>query len=200
MKTSLFEPHNLLPSDGKAINHGPIFLVEESDQFFTKLMAGVPWRSDVIKMFGKTITTTRKVAWVGDGGLDYTYSGATKCPLPWTALLTELKNRVEEQIGESFNSCLLNLYHNGGEGMSWHRDNESTIIPHSPIASLSFGAKRRFHFKHIETKERITTELEHGSLLVMAGEIQSHWLHALPKSKAITAPRINLTFRQMKPS
>ncbi|HCN79815.1 MAG TPA: alpha-ketoglutarate-dependent dioxygenase AlkB, partial [Verrucomicrobiales bacterium] len=96
MKTSLFEPHNLLPSDGKAINHGPIFSVEESDQFFTKLMAGVPWRSDVIKMFGKTITTTRKVAWVGDGGLDYTYSGATKCPLPWTALLTELKNRVEE--------------------------------------------------------------------------------------------------------
>ena len=199
VKNSLFEPHNLLPSDGEAINYGPIFSVEDSDHFFKKLMCGLPWRSDIIKMFGKTITTTRKVVWVGDDGLDYTYSGATKRPLPWTPLLKQLKNRVEEQLGESFNSCLLNLYHDGGEGMSWHRDNESTIVPHSTIASLSFGAKRRFHFKHIKTKERITTELEHGSLLVMAGEIQSHWLHTLPKSKTITSPRINLTFRKMKP-
>jgi alkylated DNA repair dioxygenase AlkB len=196
--SSLFSPQNLLPSDGEAINHGPVFSQTESDKLFTSLLSDIPWESDVIKMFGKTITTSRKVAWVGDSGLSYTYSGATKQPIPWTPLLSKLKNRTEELLDAPFNSCLFNLYHDGTEGMSWHRDNESSIIPNSTIACLSFGAERRFHFKHTVTKERITTELEHGSLLVMAGEIQTHWLHALPKSTRITTPRISLTFRQMK--
>ena len=200
MSTSLFTPQNLLPSHGEAFNHGPVFSVEDSNRFYGELLKEVPWKSDVIKMFGKTIATSRKVAWVGDDGLDYTYSGATKQPHPWTPLLTQLKNAIEDQLDESFNSCLLNLYHDGNEGMSWHRDNESSIVPNSTIACLSFGAERKFHFKHTETKERITTELEHGSLLVMAGEIQTHWLHALPKSKKITTPRISLTFRRMKVS
>lgn len=198
VNSSLFIPHNLLPSDGEALNHGPVFSAVESDQFFNELIDNIPWKSDVIKMFGKTITTARKVAWIGDDGLEYTYSGATKQPDPWTPLLKQLKSQVEERLGKPFNSCLLNLYHDGNEGMSWHRDNESSIVFGSAIACLSFGAERRFHFKHTRTKELITTELEHGSLLVMAGEIQTHWLHALPKSKKITTPRISLTFRQMK--
>lgn len=198
MKTSLFPPQNLLPTDGEAFNHGPVFSGTEADQFFEKLLTNIPWQNDVIKMFGKTITTAREVAWVGDNGLDYTYSGATKKPFPWTSVLQSLRDTVEARLGETFNSCLLNLYHDGSEGMSWHRDNESSIIPHSPIACLSFGAARRFHFKHTVTKERITTELEHGSLMVMVGETQTHWLHALPKSTKVTEPRISLTFRQMK--
>ena len=149
-------------------------------------------------MFGKTIVTARKVAWFGDAGLDYTYSGKTKSPLPWSELLLKLKRLTEEKTGHLFNSCLLNLYHNGSEGMGWHRDNESSIVPHSPIACLSLGAERRFHFKHTTTKERITLELAPGSLLVMAGETQTHWQHALPKSTRISEPRISLTFRQMK--
>jgi alkylated DNA repair dioxygenase AlkB len=197
---NLLPPQNLLPADGEAINHGSIFDLSEADQLFTQLLDELPWQHDVVKMFGKTITTARKVAWYGDSGLNYTYSGKTKTPLPWNELLTQLKACVESATGETFNSCLLNLYHDGSEGMSWHRDNESTIVKNSAIACLSFGARRKFHFKHTATKERITTELEHGSLLVMAGLIQTHWLHALPKTAKITQARISLTFRQMKVS
>ena len=200
LSTFLIPSENLLPHDGEAINHGPIFSKPEADQIFDQLFSEIPWRNDVVKMFGKTITTARKVAWIGDDGLSYKYSGATKQPLPWTSLLHSLKSSLEPRLGESFNSCLLNLYHDGNEGMSWHRDNESSIVSNSTIACLSFGAERRFHFKHTTTKELISTELENGSLLVMGGEIQTHWLHALPKSKKITAPRISLTFRQMKTS
>ncbi len=189
-------PPNLLPAHGIARNHGPI--LNRADHFFTRLMDEIPWQHDIVKMFGKTITTARKVAWYGDPALSYTYSGTTKHPLLWTDLLTELKLLTEQATQLDFNSCLLNLYHNGSEGMSWHRDNESTIRKDSPIACLSFGAERRFHFKHIQTKERITTTLEHGSLLLMEGTIQSHWMHCLPKMAAIKTPRISLTFRQMK--
>lgn len=189
---------NLLPHDGGATNHGAIFGKKEAGRIFERLLVEIPWKPDVIRMFGKVITTARKVAWMGDTGLDYSYSGQTKTPLPWTPLVFGLKEKVEGEVATSFNSCLLNLYHHGGEGMSWHRDNESSIVKNSMIACLSFGAARKFHFKHLETRERITTVLDSGSLLTMTGEIQQHWQHALPKSKTISEPRISLTFRQMK--
>ena len=189
---------NLLPEDGVVYYLPSVITPSESDAFFEKLTSDIPWQHDEVKMFGKTIVTARKVAWCGDSGLDYTYSGKTKSPLPWSELLLELKRLTEEKTGHHFNSCLLNLYHDGSEGMGWHRDNESSIVPHSPIACLSLGAERRFHFKHTTTKERITVELASGSLLVMAGETQTHWQHALPKSTRISEPRISLTFRQMK--
>lgn len=194
----LFPTANLLPGDGEAVNHGVVFAPDQAAGIFTRLHREIPWRPDVIRMFGKVITTSREVAWMGEAGLDYTYSGETKSPLPWTDLVFSLKDEVERKTGESFNSCLLNLYHDGSEGMSWHRDNESSIVANSMIACLSFGAARPFHFKHLETRERITTVLEPGSLLTMSGEIQRHWQHALPKSKRVSAPRISLTFRKMK--
>lgn len=195
MKSDLFPAENLLPSDGVALNHGCV--VSGADQFLQQLLKEIPWQHDVVKMFGKTITTSRKIAWFGDPGLHYTYSGTTKTPLPWTELMEELKALTESATGEKFNSCLLNLYHDGSEGMSWHRDNESSIVTDSTIACLSFGAERRFQFKHTVTGERVTTELEHGSLLTMSGKIQTHWLHCLPKTTKISTPRISLTFRQM---
>lgn len=198
MTGELFPEANLLPHDGEAVNRGVIFEAHEGDKIFEELMVEIPWAPDVIRMFGKTITTARKVAWMGDAGLDYTYSGKTKTPLPWTPLVLQLKGRVEQETGESFNSCLLNLYHHGEEGMSWHQDNESSIVPDSTIACLSFGAARPFHFKHLETRERITTVLEPGSLLTMSGPIQRFWQHALPKTKKVDDPRVSLTFRQMK--
>lgn len=194
----LLSHNNLLPRDGEAVNYGVVFDPGEAQRIFDGLLRGIEWRPDVIRMFGKVITTSRKVAWMGDKGLDYTYSGKTKRPAPWTAEVRALKQKVEEETGESFNSCLLNLYHDGSEGMSWHRDNEASIVADSMIACLSFGAARPFHFKHLETRERITTVLEPGSLLTMSGEIQRHWQHALPKSKRVSAPRISLTFRKMK--
>ena len=198
MTGDLFPSVNLLPHDGEAVNHGVVFDGPEAGRIHERLLTGIPWRHDVIWMFGKVITTARKVAWMGDDGLDYTYSGKTKKPLPWYELVLELKGTVEEKTGERFNSCLLNLYHSGDEGMSWHQDNESSIVEDSMIACLSFGAARRFHFKHLETRERITTVLEAGSLLTMSGPIQHFWQHALPKTTKVKEARVSLTFRQMK--
>ena len=188
---------NLLPQEGDVRYHAGLISLSEADRYFKDLATEIPWRHDEVKMFGKTIVTARKVAWFGDSGLDYTYSGKMKSPLPWSALLLKLKTLTEEKTGHLFNSCLMNLYHDGSEGMGWHRDNESSIVKDSPIACLSFGAQRKFHFKHVVTKERITLELEPGSLLLMAGETQTHWQHALPKTTKVSEPRISLTFRQM---
>jgi len=189
---------NLLPRDGIARYHGPVMTESEADGFLTRLLETIPWRHDELVMFGKRIVTTREVAWFGDPGLAYTYSGTTKQPLPWTPELLELKALAERLSGAAFNSCLLNLYHHGGEGMGWHSDDETSIVRDSAIASLSFGAERKFAFRHKQTGETIPLTLANGSLLVMAGTCQTHWQHSLPKTKKATTPRINLTFRLMR--
>jgi alkylated DNA repair dioxygenase AlkB len=135
------------------------------------------------------------VAWYGDRDFEYTYSNTTKRALPWTKELLELKAILENRTGEKFNSCLLNLYHNGDEGMAWHSDGEKDLKANGAIASLSFGAERKFSFKHKKTKETVKVILEHGSLLVMKDTTQTYWLHRLPTTKLITTPRVNLTFR-----
>jgi alkylated DNA repair dioxygenase AlkB len=190
---------NLLPYDGIATYHGRI-LTDNASQYFDILKSTLPWKHDELVIFGKHIVTAREVAWYGDPGLAYTYSGTTKQPLPWTKELSELKLLVEKHTGLSFNSCLLNLYHDGTEGMGWHSDDEKSIVAGSGIASLSFGAERRFAFRHKQTKETVSLLLEHGSLLLMAGTTQTHWHHRLPPTKKVTTPRINLTFRMMLPA
>jgi alkylated DNA repair dioxygenase AlkB len=188
---------NLLPYDGVATYHGRILPDAAARDYYDTLRSTVPWKHDEIVIFGKHIVTAREVAWYGDPGLAYTYSGSTKQPLPWTKELLELKSLAEHHTALSFNSCLLNLYHDGSEGMGWHSDDEKTIVKNSGIASLSFGAERRFAFRHKQTKETVSLLLEHGSLLLMAGTTQTHWQHRLPTAKKITTPRINLTFRMM---
>jgi len=188
---------NLLPRDGTVNYHGKVLPGCDAWDYFEALSLTVPWKSDEVVIFGKRIVTARKVAWFGDPEFAYTYSGSTKQPLPWTRELKALRELVEKPSGETFNSCLLNLYHNGGEGMGWHSDDEREIERDSAIASLSFGAERRFLFRHKETKEKVELTLENGSLLVMKGETQRHWQHQLPKMAKITTPRINLTFRKM---
>ena len=148
-----------------------------------------------LSFFGKHVTTKRKVAWYSESEYLYTYSSTTKRALAWTKELSELKQIVEKYAGTKFNSCLLNLYHNGNEGMGWHSDDEKPLGKNNTIASFSFGAERKFSFKHKQTKQTVSLILEHGSLLIMKGVTQSNWLHSLPKSKNITQPRINLTFR-----
>jgi alkylated DNA repair dioxygenase AlkB len=148
-------------------------------------------------MFGKHIITKRKVAWYGDNEFEYTYSNITKRALLWTAELRELKQIVERHTKAGYNSCLLNLYHSGDEGMAWHSDDESDLVENASIASITFGAKRKFSFKHKINKQKIDVELEHGSLLEMSGSTQKFWLHRLPPTTKIHSPRINLTFRLM---
>ena len=188
---------NLLPSDGEAIYFGKVFTIKESQYNLDKLLKNIAWKNDEVTIFGKKITTNRKVAWYGENNIQYTYSHSTKKALPWTSELTELKIMADKFCNSNFNSCLLNLYHNGEEGMGWHSDDEKSIEKNSPIASFSFGAERKFSFKHRQTKETLSLLLENGSFLEMKGPTQQYWLHSLPKSKKILEPGINLTFRVM---
>ena len=186
---------NLLPKDGTVNYYGKLIPLKEANYYLEALLNRIEWKNDEAVIFGKRIITKRKVAWYGDKPFEYTYSNITKLALPWTKELLELKARVEERVGEKFNSCLLNLYHSGDEGMAWHSDAEKDLKKNGAIGSLSFGAERKFAFKHKETKETISLRLEHGSLLVMKDVTQTHWLHRLPPSKLVTKPRVNLTFR-----
>lgn len=186
---------NLLPYDGEVNYYGKILDHQKAQWFLERLMQSIDWKNDEAKFFGKHIITKRKAAWYGDNPYNYTYSNTTKQALPWTRELLELKMLVEKTTGVRFNSCLLNLYHSGEEGMAWHSDDEKSLGADTSIASLSFGAERKFSFKHKTTKQVISLLLENGSLLVMKGTTQTHWLHRLPPTKKVSRPRVNLTFR-----
>jgi alkylated DNA repair dioxygenase AlkB len=186
---------NLLDKDGTVNYYGKIMTLTEANRYFGLSLQNILWENDEIVIFGKHIVTKRKVAWYGDSNCLYTYSNTTKQALAWTKELSHLKQIVEELAGTKFNSCLLNLYHNGNEGMGWHSDDEDSLGKNNTIASLSFGAERKFLFKHKQTKQTVSVVLEHGSLLVMKDATQTNWLHSLSKSNNIIRPRINLTFR-----
>ena len=186
---------NLLPKDGTVNYYGKVYKRDEADKFYQYLLNEIPWKADEAMIFGKLIETKRKVAWFGDDHFEYTYSGRTKNALKWTPELLMLKKKCEEITGEQFNSCLLNLYHDGNEGMAYHSDGEKDLKKNGAIASLTFGAERKFSFKHKVSKEKVELVLNHGSLLVMKDQTQSYWLHRLPPTKKVFTPRINLTFR-----
>ncbi len=189
------QPRNLLHKDGVANYYGTVMSLLEANDYFESLFNQIEWKNDEAVIFGKHIVTKRKVAWYGDKPFEYTYSNTTKLALPWTQTLEKLKLFVEQETGESFNSCLLNLYHDGSEGMAWHSDDEVDLKKNGAIASLSFGAERKFCFKHKKTKETVSLVLKNGSLIVMKGVTQKHWMHRLPPTKKVDKPRINLTFR-----
>lgn len=188
---------NWLPDGGIVHYHGQILTHRAANDYLQALLAHIAWRNDEAIIFGKRIITKRKVAWYGDQPFQYSYSNVTKQALPWTKELQELKKLVETESGETYNSCLLNLYHTGEEGMAWHSDAEKDLKKDGAIGSLSLGAERKFAFRHKQTKETINIFLEHGSLLVMKGSTQTNWLHRLPPSKKVSELRINLTFRSI---
>ena len=169
--------------------------LDEADYFLAHLLNHIAWKHDEAIIFDKKVITKRKVAWYGSQAFDYTYSKVTRSALPWTPQLLDLKNKIEAISGETFNSCLLNLYHTGDEGMAWHSDSERQLKRNGAIASVSLGAQRKFAFKHKATKVTHASMLQHGSLLVMQGETQTHWLHRLPPTKTVNETRVNLTFR-----
>ncbi|WP_298627432.1 alpha-ketoglutarate-dependent dioxygenase AlkB [uncultured Legionella sp.] len=187
--------HNLLPYEGTVYYYGSIMPSEIANEFYNSLIRTIQWENDEAIIYGKKIITKRKVAWYATQPFTYTYSKVTKTAKLWISILDELKAIVEKESGETYNSCLLNLYHDGNEGMAWHSDAERDLKKNGAIGSLSFGAERKFSFKHKKTKEMISTVLQHGSLLVMKGTTQSNWLHRLPPTKKDCTPRVNLTFR-----
>jgi alkylated DNA repair dioxygenase AlkB len=186
---------NVLNKDGKANYYGKVMTTSEANTYYNLLLKNINWKNDEALYHGRHIVTKRKVAWYGDQGFLYTYSNTTKQALPWTNELIDLKRKTELITNSQFNSCLLNLYHDGNEGMTWHSDDEKSMGKNTVIASLSFGAQRKFSFKHRRTRQTMSLLLENGSLLVMRGNTQSNWLHSLPLSSKINHPKIILTFR-----
>ena len=192
-------PINVLPRDGEALYFGVVFSDDEAQHYLERLLNDIEWKNDEaiisLALGDKRIITQRKVAWYAEKPFDYTYSRVTRTALPWSQELLELKAKIEDVSGETYNACLLNLYHSGAEGMAWHSDSEQQLKRGGAIASVSLGAERQFCFKHKKTKETCCSILQHGSLLVMKGETQTHWMHRLPPTKKVHQPRVNLTFR-----
>jgi len=186
---------NILPYDGYC-HYIPNFVNNKLD-YFSILENEIEWQNDKLIMFGKEIITRRKVAWYGDDNLEYKYSGKIKKAIAWSKNLSSIKDIVVFATDVDFNSCLLNYYQDGADGMGWHQDNEPELEKNGTIASISFGASRKFVLKHLITKEKVEIILEDKSLLIMSGEIQDKWQHSLPKSKKVHQPRINLTFRKV---
>ena len=198
IKNSKSTGTTILETDGEAIYYQNVFTGEKCLEIFQKLFSEIDWQTDKFLMFGKKVETKRLVAWYAEENYDYKYAGAIKKAKIFLPVLRDIKNCVEKVTGEVYNSVLLNLYHNGDEAMSWHSDNEREIVKDSSIASVSFGADRKFKFKHKESGEVVDLILESGSLLDMRGPIQRFWKHCLPKSKKVSKPRINLTFRMIE--
>jgi len=192
------QPITLISNDGDVKYYASVMNMDMADNYMQSLLNKISWENDQAKILDKHIITKRKVAWYGDKPFRYTYSNSTKEALNWIPELLELKSLVEMECNETFNSCLANLYHDGSEGMAWHSDGEKDLKENGAIASLTFGAERKFAFKHKATKETVSLMLRSGSLLTMNGCTQKHWMHRLPPTKLVTEPRINLTFRTIE--
>ena len=186
--------------DGEARYWPAAFEAAEAARLMAELRQGIDWRDEEILLFGRRVPVPRRVAWHGDPGASYTYSGTPHLPEPWTPALACIRDRVREITGARFNAVLLNLYRDGRDGMGWHADDEPELGPNPVIASVSLGAMRRFSLRHRRRRDlRIDLPLAHGSLLLMSGTTQHHWVHALPKTAASAGERINLTFRWIVP-
>ncbi len=195
MSAALFPipPTNILPYSGEAILYADMFPQAESDVIFAQLITETTWKQEPIKMFGKLVMQPRLTACYGEKSI--IYSGIEMPPLPWTNLLLTLKQRVEQIAQVQFNSVLLNYYRDGKDSMGWHRDNEKELGHRPVIASVSFGAERKFALRnYISKMDAVSVSLAHGSLLLMRGDTQHIWEHSVPKVK-FAQPRLNLTFR-----
>jgi alkylated DNA repair dioxygenase AlkB len=188
-----FQRHDL--ADGGLLLYAPDFLSpEQADALFTTLKAHSPWAQEH-GPFGHALP--RLTAYHADPGVSYTYSGITHQAAPWPEYLTDLRRRVEEAAGAPFNSLLVNYYRTGQDSIGYHTDAEPELGESPIVPSLSLGATRRFHLQHVRSRERLTFDLAHGSLLIMAGTTQHHWRHAVPKTTQPVGERINLTFRNI---
>ena len=201
--TDLFAPaptDNLLPYDGKVNDLGVI--IDDTTALYHTLLNELPWQSDIVTLFGKTHITTRQIVWMGDTDADYQYSGHVRQTVPWSDIVFHVKQKIEQALAEvgvtaNFNTCLLNYYPSGADGMGYHADDEKELGHQPVIASLSLGATRKFVFKHKKTQDKVELYLESGQLVVMHGDTQTFWKHTITKTKTVDAGRISLTFRHM---
>ncbi|MGP4862929.1 alpha-ketoglutarate-dependent dioxygenase AlkB family protein [Psychrobacter sp. T6-5] len=201
--TDLFAPaptDNILPYDGDVNDLG--IVIDDANALYDTLLNELPWQSDMVTLFGKTHVTTRQIVWMGDTEADYQYSGHTRQTVPWSDIVFHVKQHVEKSLAKMgieahFNTCLLNYYPTGTDGMGYHADDEKELGHQPIIASLSLGATRKFVFKHKKTQDKVALYLESGQLIVMHGDTQTLWKHTITKTKTVDAGRISLTFRRM---
>jgi alkylated DNA repair dioxygenase AlkB len=189
---------NIVPFDGALYLHNHFYGLPESDRLFAELETGLAWQEEAIFIYGKWVKVPRLMCWYGDPDAWYRYSGVNHQPRPWTAALQAIREKVEQQCQCAFNGVLANLYRDGKDSMGCHADDEKELGLNPVIASLSLGDERLFKLHHKKRKETLDINLGHGDLLVMAGALQHHWLHSVPKTKKLKTPRINLTFRKIK--
>lgn len=208
--TDLFAPtptDNLLPYDGQVNDLGVV--INDANALYENLLTELPWQSDIVTLFGKTHVTTRQIVWMGDHDVSYYYSGQTRRAIPWTKQMLHVKRHIEQQLSSiginvDFNSCLLNHYPSGEDGMGYHADDEKELGAQPIIASLSLGARRKFVFKHKTIRQKnkpvkVELYLESGQLIVMHGDTQDFWMHTITKTKTVASGRISLTFRKVLP-
>ena len=184
--------------NGEYIFFPNFFSKAESDLLLNGLRNNIVWKQESMNMYGKKIDFPRLTAWYGNNDKPYSFSGITLQPLPWTSEILSIKNKIEPVAKTVFNSVLLNLYRDGNDSISWHTDAEKELGLNPVIASVNFGATRKFQLRHIKTKEKLEIELTHGSLLIMQGQLQHFWQHQVPKTSKPVGERINLTFRVIK--
>lgn len=202
--TNNVKANTTMPFDFNVIENGEYIIIPslfdtlESDNLFKLLREKILWKQESMNIYGKNIDFPRLTAWYGDDDKPYSFSGITLKPNPWIIEIIEIKNKIKPKSNVIFNSVLLNLYRNGKDSISWHTDAEPELGKNPVIASVNFGATRKFQLRHIKTKEKLEIELTHGSLLIMQGELQHYWQHQVPKSNKIVGERINLTFRVIK--
>jgi alkylated DNA repair dioxygenase AlkB len=189
--------NNLLPYDGELYLFRQFYPIDESDYLFTTFESGLDWQEESIFIFGRWVKVPRLMCWYGDPDAYYQYSSVTHKPSPWNKELQLVRVKIEQQFGSTYNSVLANLYRNGIDSMGCHADDEKELGSTPIIASLSLGDERLFKLHHKKNKEIVDINLGHGDLLIMAGTIQNHWLHSVPKTKKLKTPRINLTFRNI---
>lgn len=184
--------------NGEYVFYPNFFSKSESDLLLKNLRNNIVWKQESMNMYGKQVDFPRLTAWYGNNDKPYTFSGITLQPTIWTNEILTIKSRIESFEKTIFNSVLLNLYRNGNDSISWHTDAEKELGVNPVIASVNFGATRKFQLRHIKTKEKLELELTHGSLLIMQGELQHFWQHQVPKTSKPVGERINLTFRVIK--
>jgi alkylated DNA repair dioxygenase AlkB len=184
--------------NGEYLFYPDFFTKLESETYLQKLKTDIEWKQESMNMYGKQVAFPRLTAWYGDNDRPYSFSGITLAPKNWTKELLEIKEKIESISKVVFNSVLLNRYRNGNDSISWHTDAEKELGRNPIIASVNFGATRKFQLRHIKTKEKLEIELTNGSLLIMQGELQHYWQHQVPKTSQKVNERINLTFRVIK--
>ena len=170
----------------------------EADTYLSYLKSKIIWKQESMNMYGRKVDFPRLTSWYGDNDKPYSFSGVTLQPHDWTNEILSIKEKVEKLTMVNFNSVLLNMYRNGNDSISWHTDAEKELGENPVIASVNFGATRKFQLRHIKTKEKLEIELTHGSVLIMQGELQHFWQHQVPKTSKPVLERVNLTFRVIK--